>query len=221
MAKSANEWMSMIITTVLVSCALIITGLVVRREIFPPVAALETSYYSDWKALTEAGHRLGDASAPVQMVMFYDYQCPFCRSVEPTIEQLRAKYQDQLAVTYRHFLLETIHPQARTAALAAECGAEQGRFATLHQVLFNNAARLGELPWGGLAAEAGIPDIEAFEGCLMDGRHAGRLASDRSAVDLVGISSIPGLVINGTVVTGAKSFDVLDGLVQVALKEVR
>ncbi len=133
MAASAREWVSRISTMLLVLSAVTITGLVVRRELFPPQPVLEASFYSDWKELTTAGNHLGEAGAAVQMVVFYDYQCPFCRSVEPTIEQLRAKYQRQLAVTCRHFPLEVIHPEARYAALAVECGADQGRFAETPQ----------------------------------------------------------------------------------------
>lgn len=220
-ASSAKEWLSAASTVLLVVCALIVTGLVVRREVFPPGAELETSFYPEWRELSTAGNRVGAADAPVQMVVFYDYQCPFCRSVEPTIEQLRAKYQDRLTVTFRHFLLEDIHPQARQAALAVECGAEQGRFAALHQVLFSNATKLGQMPWKGLAAEAGVPDLDAFEGCLTERRYTDRIARDRTAVAELGITSIPGLIINGTVVTGAKPFEVLDGLVQDALTESR
>lgn len=218
-ANTVKQWLSTISTVLLVLCALVVTGLVVRRELFRPTDRLEMSFYEDWKELTTAGNRLGDPGAPVQMVVFYDYQCPFCRSAAPTIEQLRAKYQDRIAITFRHFLLESIHPQARAAALAAECAADQGRFEVMHHVLFDNATRLGNVPWERLAEEAGVPDIQTFTNCFVDGRHSDRIARDRMAVAMLGISSVPGFVINGTVVTGAKPFEVLDGLVQAALDE--
>jgi len=86
-------------------------------------------------------------------------------------------------------------------------------------VLFENATRLGEVPWGELAAQAGIRDREEFEACVADRRHTNRIIRDLTAVAKAGLSSIPGLIINGTVVTGAKPFEVLDGLVQSALEK--
>ena len=220
-ATSAKELLSSAFTALLVLCALTITGLIVRREFFPPQAPLETSYYGDWESLTDVGHHLGDTNAAVQMVVFFDYQCPFCRQVQPTIEQLMVKYPDQLAVTHRHFLLTTIHPQARSAALAAECAAEQGRFEPMHQLLFENASQLGQKPWEELASEAGVSDIESFKGCLAESRYMDRIVRDQTAVSLLGVRAIPALVINGTVLTGAKSFEVLDELVQDALSKAQ
>jgi len=221
MRKSASEWFSTISTAVLVVCALAVTGLVVRRELQTPDSGLETSFYPRWKELIERGNRLGKPSAPVQVVLFSDYQCPYCRSITPTIEQLLAKYPETVAVTYRHFLLEDIHPQARPAAVAAECGAEQGRFAAMHRVLFDSAAQLGKVPWAGLAAVAGVPDRAAFIDCTKNPRHADAIARDLSAVLDVGINAVPALVVNGVVITGAKPFDVVDRLVQDALAEAK
>lgn len=215
--KSASEWFSALSTVVLVVCALAVTGMVARREFQTPDDGLKTSFYPKWKELTERGHRLGNASAPVQVVLFSDYQCPYCRSITPTIEQLMAKYPDAVAVTYRHFLLEDIHPHARSAAIAAECGGEQGRFAAMHRVLFDNAAQLGQVPWTELAAQAGVPDQAAFIDCSDDSRHADAIAKDLSAVVDVGIGAVPALVINGVVITGAKPLEVVDRLVQDAL----
>ncbi|MCC7002391.1 MAG: thioredoxin domain-containing protein [Gemmatimonadaceae bacterium] len=177
-----------------------------------------TTFYEDWRELTERGHRMGKESAPVQIVVFSDYQCPYCRSVTPTIEQLLAKYPETVAVTYRHFLLEDIHPQARDAAISVECAAEQGRFATMHRVLFDSVKTLGKTPWENLAAIAGVVDRAAFTQCMKAPRHNDAIAADLTAVVDVGIGAVPALVINGTLVMGAKSFEVVDGLVKQALE---
>ena len=100
--KSASEWFNLASTVVLVVCALAVTGMVARRELLPPPPPpLVTTLYDDWRELTERGHRFGKKAAPVQVVVFSDYQCPYCRSVTPTIEQLLTKYPDEVAVTYR------------------------------------------------------------------------------------------------------------------------
>jgi NhaA family Na+:H+ antiporter len=207
---------------VLVVCALAVTGMVARRELLPPPPPpLVTTFYDDWRELTERGHRFGKKAAPVQVVVFSDYQCPYCRSVTPTIEQLLTKYPDEVAVTYRHFLLEDIHPQARDAAITAECAAEQGRFASMHRVLFDSVKTLGKTPWEDLAAIAGVPDRATFSKCMKEPRHNDAIATDLAAVVDVGIGAVPALVINGTLVMGAKSFEVVDDLVQKALAEVK
>lgn len=220
MSKSkAMQALDRAATGILVICAIIITALVAHRELVSVEGEDAISYYEAWEDLTDRGNRLGKADAPVQMVVFFDYQCPFCRRVEPTIERLRAKYGDDLSVTFRHFLLETIHPEARAAALAAECAADQGRFEPMHHLLFENAAELGTLPWVEFAERAAVPDLDRFQECFSDGRHNDRIVEDQTVVAELGILSIPGIVINGNVVTGAKPFEVFDGIIQKNLEE--
>jgi len=213
-SKTVREWLSTLSTVVLVVCALVMTGLVARREWGASGIPLETSFYPDWEKLTERGHRIGSDSAPVQIELFSDYQCPYCRSLAPTIEQILAKYPVDVAVTYRHFLLEEIHPQARPAAAAAECAAEQGWFAGMHRVMFDSTAALGKRSWEELAAIAGVPDRLLFKSCMLEPRHSDAIAQDLAAALDVGLSGVPALIINGVVMTGAEPFDVVDGLVQ-------
>lgn len=217
--ERAAAWWSTGSTVLLVVCAVVVTSLVVRRELLTltPDEEAAVSFFADWEDLPGEGHRIGEDSAPVQMVVFFDYQCPYCGSLEPTIRRLREKYPDVLAVTYRHFLLERIHPQARLAALASECAAEQDRFAAMHRTLFENADRLGEIPWAHLAAEAGVVDTAGFQGCLRTAQYSDRIARDQVAFVEVGTGAVPTVIVNGSVVTGAKPFEHFERLVQDAL----
>ena len=120
-----------------------------------------------------------------------------------------------------NFLLEKIHPNARTAALAAECAADQDLFATYHNAVFERGNELGEISWTQLAKDLGIADPETFQKCLADKHHEERITTDRAAARSVGVTSIPAFVINGRVITGAKSFEVFEGVIQELLTDTR
>ena len=216
-----KDTLSTVFTAILVVCALTVTGLVVKRELWPQTESPVKGFYEDWEELTRTGNRVGPREAPVQIVKFYDYECPFCKSVQPTVEKIQSRYGDEVAVTYRHFVLEKIHPQARAAAQAAECAAAQDKFEPYHEALFTEAGPLEASHWPMLAERVGVPDLPRFQQCLSDGHMSGRIEEDHAAVRAVGLRSIPAFVINGTVVTGAVEYDFLDDLVQDALNEAR
>src|SRR6266496_2839362 len=78
----------------------------------------------------------GNSKAPVMIVEFSDYQCPYCHSVEPTVKELLTKYGDKVSLSYRDFPLTAIHSQAMIAAIASRCALEQGKFWEYHDQLF-------------------------------------------------------------------------------------
>src|SRR4029079_8656742 len=85
---------------------------------------------------------IGPASAPVTLIEFSDFQCPFCQRVAPTLKQIRATYGDRVRIVWKDFPLTQIHPQACDAAQAGNCAQEQGKFWEFHDQLFANQAAL-------------------------------------------------------------------------------
>ena len=134
------------------------------------------------KVSTADNPTLGKPDAPITIVEFSDYQCPFCRRFfENTLPALKADYIDIGTVRYvfRDFPLDRIHPQARKAAEAARCAGEQGQYWEMHDQLFQNRA-LRVLQLKGYARNLGL-DLTAFEACLDGGTYAAEVDKDVAA----------------------------------------
>jgi len=138
-------------------------------------------------------------------VEFSDFQCPFCARTHPVLEAARRRHPDQVAVLYRHFPLDPIHPYARRAALASECAAAQGRFAEYSAALFAQQDSIGVKPWSRFAAETGVADTAAFGRCVADARALANVERDARAGRDTDVRVTPTLVINGTLRPGAVS----------------
>jgi protein-disulfide isomerase len=197
-------------TGLMLCCALVITAAVVRREFFPAPAVaaqpdLKPRPVDNWDELAAAGQRMGPAGAPVQIVEFSDFQCPYCATFAGTLRKLRAKYPDRVAVLYRHYPIQEIHPYARTAALAAECAGQQGRFEAYHDRLFAQQDSIGSKAWERFAAEAGVGDVDTFTRCVRDERLLANVDRDAKLAEASGIRLTPSLVIDGTLIPGALS----------------
>jgi len=150
---------------------------------------------------------LGRADAPVTIVEFSDYQCPFCqRFFATTLAELKKEYVETGKVRYvfRDFPLE-MHAQARKAAEAAHCAGEQGKYWEMHDVLFQNQRALAPPQLADHARLVGL-DGATFDACLSSGRHAARV--DRGLADgaAAGVQGTPGFVIGRTT-----SGDVVEG----------
>ena len=194
-------------TTLLVACAVLVTAAVVRREFFPPAAAaagpsLEPRRVADGAALAAEGRVMGDARAPVRVVEFSDFQCPYCAEFARTLRAVRDRHPGVVSIVYRHLPLDAIHPHARAAALAAECAGEQGRFEALHDALFAGQAGIGTRPWEAFAREAAVPDSAAFTRCMAEGRLLARVDRDAAAARAAGMDVTPTLVIGDTLRPG-------------------
>lgn len=198
-------------TALMVLCALIVTAAVARREFFPAPAAAaaqpdtQPRPVDNPEALAAAGQRMGPASAPVQIVEFSDFQCPFCATFSQTLRDLRAKYPDRVSVLYRHYPIKAIHPHARTAALASECSGAQGRFEAYHDRLFAQQDSIGSKAWEEFAEEAAVPDLDAFTRCVREERLIANVDRDAALAEKTGIRLTPSIVVNGTLIPGALS----------------
>jgi protein-disulfide isomerase len=165
----------------------------------------------------DRGRLRGDPKAPVTIVEFADYQCPYCEKVEATIQELLKKYPGKVKVAFRDFPLAAIHPNAQKAAEAVRCAGQQGRFWEFHDVLFAAQAKLDE---PGLRAEAhtlGL-DEKAFSSCLQSAEVASQVARDQEDGKNAGITSTPGFFINGLFLNGAQPVAEFEKLIDNELK---
>jgi len=147
---------------------------------------------------------LGPASAPVVMIEFSDFQCPFCQRAEPTVEQVLKTYGNKIRLVYRHYPLPN-HPNARPAAEAAACAEQQGRFWEYHQELFANSSRLSNDDLKAHAARAGL-DQNRFAECFDGHRMKARVDADVQDGEQAGVSGTPAFFINGRPLDGAQPF---------------
>jgi protein-disulfide isomerase len=143
----------------------------------------------------------GDAKAPVTIVEFSDYQCPYCQAVESTLKQVLAKYEGQVGLAYRDFPLTQIHPQAQLAAEAAHCAAEQGRFWEYHDLLFANQSMLEQAGLVENAKRLGL-DETRFDGCLNGRDFRSAVEADQQSGLRAGVTGTPAFFINGIYLNG-------------------
>jgi protein-disulfide isomerase len=190
------------LTIVLGACIVALTISALRPQGTSQAAAPTRRAVDGWPRLVSEGARMGDSAAPVQIVEFSDFQCPACGAMRATLAALREKYPDQVAVVYRHFPLQSIHPVARAAAIAAECARTQGKFAAYHDALFASQPELPRQPWTRLAQQAGIPDTARFAACLSSDAAAARVSADAAAGEAIGINATPTLIIDGQLDSG-------------------
>ena len=114
-------------------------------------------------AVAPDGPSRGPADAPIVVIEFSDYQCPFCKRAEPTVTALMQKYPTQVRLVYRHLPLDQIHPRARPAAIAAVCAEQQGKFWEYHDTLFANQQALNDADLEKYATTLGM-DADEVQG---------------------------------------------------------
>jgi protein-disulfide isomerase len=153
----------------------------------------------------------GPADAPVTIVEFSDFQCPFCSRVNPAIAEAREVYGDRIRVVFKQYPLN-IHAQAQKAAEASLCAHDQGKFWELHDAMFANQGELGVDQLKAKAAELGL-DAEQFGTCLDSGKHAEQVAAEMQQGIAVGVSGTPALFVNGRFLNGAVPFTEIAKLV--------
>jgi protein-disulfide isomerase len=143
----------------------------------------------------------GPQVAPVTIVEYSDFHCPYCRRVQPTLLQLLAKYPTQVRLIYKHLPLDNLHPQARRFAEASWCAAEQNRFWQFHDAVYA-AANAPATPLDTFAGKAGL-DVAQFESCVASGKAAPIVQSQADEGARHGVNGTPGFFINGRPISGA------------------
>jgi protein-disulfide isomerase len=149
------------------------------------------------------GPSKGPANAPVTIVEFGDFQCPFCSRALPVIEEVMARYPDEVRFVYRHLPLDRIHDRARVAAEASLCAHDQDRFWDYHDLIFANVATLGDEDLKRFAEELNL-DVATWEQCMAERKFAEKVDADIEAATSVGITGTPAFTINGVMLSGAR-----------------
>ncbi len=151
---------------------------------------------------TDGDPSTGPEDAPITIIEFSDYQCPYCQKWYNEVYQpLMAAYPGQIRFVYRDMPLP-FHPEAEPAAEAAECAGDQGFYWQYHDALFSGRYSLGRADYEKIANDLGL-DIIAFTACLDDHRHQAEIEADASDASRLGLTGTPSFFINGRVVIGA------------------
>ena len=158
----------------------------------------------------------GASNAPIEMIEFSDFQCPFCQRANPTVQQVLNTYGDRIKFVYRHYPLPN-HPGARPAAEAASCAGEQGKFWPYHDRLFANPSKLSASDLKQAAAELGL-DTSKFNACVDTHKEQAKVDADVRAGEDAGVDGTPAFFINGRMISGAQPFDVFKKVIDEELK---
>jgi len=169
----------------------------------------------------EKAPAMGKSDAPVTLVEFSDFQCPFCQASVPTLKQVAEKYGDKVRIVYRQFPLASIHPFAPKAAEASLCANEQSKFWQMHDAMFADQKKLAVSDLKQTARQLGL-DGKKFDACMDSGRYVEQVQNDQKEGERVGVNGTPAIYVNGVHVEGGSvPFSVLETAIQKELTQVK
>ncbi len=160
----------------------------------------------------DAARLKGKSSAPVMIVEFSDFGCPFCRKAEATLSEVLSKYAGKVSLAYRDYPLVELHPTAEAAAESSRCAAEQGKFWEYHDLLFGNPEKQDHQS---LLLDARILQLDEprFSACLDSARYKADIDKDRQEGLRAGVIGTPGFFINGIFLDGAQPAETFEKLI--------
>jgi protein-disulfide isomerase len=160
-------------------------------------------------------HIEGPADAPVTLLEYGDYECPYCGAAYPIVKEVQARIGERLRFVFRNFPITTSHPHAERAAEAAEAAAAQGSFWRMHDVLYQNQKRLGDEDLRTYAQQVGL-DIDVFDRELAEHVHAARIQEDFMSGVRSGVNGTPTFYVNGARYDDSYDLDTLLGALEAA-----
>ena len=163
----------------------------------------------------------GTATAPVTIVEYSDFHCPFCRRVQPTLSALLEKYPGQVRLVYKHLPLDGLHPQARRVSEASWCAARQDKFWAFHDAVYaDSSSDAGDATLARYATAAGL-DAAAFTACLANPETKAAIQRDVAQGEALGLNSTPGFFVNGREVRGAQPIEAFVSIIDEELRGAR
>lgn len=218
--RSGRLWNAAAIVSM--CCAVTVTAILIRREWFPPAAPDGVGppvAVTNWPALMNGDQRFGAESPLVTLVVFGDFECPFCRKF--TVEVLHPfleEHPTEVQVVARHFPLP-YHLHALPAARALECGSQQGRFESLYFGLYDEQKLLGEKTFEQFAEAGGVPDLLAFQECMRQDEAIPEVVRDTLLARQVGVRATPTVIVNGMLFNRPPLRHQLDSLLAAAKRK--
>jgi protein-disulfide isomerase len=150
----------------------------------------------------------GSEKAEVTIVKFEDFQCPYCKAVQPNYQEVLKRYDGKVRLVHKDLPLDQIHPQARQAAEAARCADDEGKFWQYHDKLYASAPKAAPEDLKSYAKEVGL-NGNSFEKCLSTGKYKGRVQKDVDEGAVLGLTGTPIFFINGRELSGAQSVEAI------------
>jgi protein-disulfide isomerase len=208
---------------VLTVCMLTLTGLLLRRELFPakPDTSIVKGQDRDWRELAATGRTSGPVNARVTIVEFSDFQCGYCRLFDSTLAVVTAERPTEIRRVYRHLPLTAIHAAARKAALLAECSGEEGQFWEVHDALYRMQDSIGHIPWDRFLTTLPKPARARVMECHRAPPQAvlARLSEDEKVAEEKQFNGTPTVFVNDRQLRGAATYAQLDSLIRAIANE--
>ena len=154
----------------------------------------------------------GAEKASVTIVKFEDFQCPYCKTVQPTFLELLTRYDGKVKLVHKDLPLEAIHPQARPAAEAARCAADQGKFWEYHDKLYAQSPKLAVEELKSAAKEIGL-NVASFDQCFVGGKFKAAVQRDFSEAAGLALTGTPAFFINGRELSGAQPIEAFTAII--------
>ena len=161
----------------------------------------------------------GPAKAPVTVVMFGDFQCPYCARGADSVEEVRKRHTNEVRLVHRDYPLP-FHQEAVPAAIAARCAGRQGKYWEAHDALYKLYDQLGDQTYPTVARQLGL-NLQAFDSCRRDPAIRAEIDADAKAGAAAGVEGTPAFFINGIRISGALPPDDLDAVVTEELARAR
>lgn len=191
------------LTSLLVASALAVAAVAVRREFFPRTTPAAVREIAGWEKLAIARPPvMGDAAAATRVVLFSDFQCPYCRDLERKLSAALPRMDGRIAVVRYDLPLTRVHAHAYQAAIAARCAARQGMAEAFDAALFRHDLDRPGLDFARIASQSGVRDLPGFNACARQPAIAHGVDADMRLAHRLGIEGVPALIVDGKLYAG-------------------
>jgi protein-disulfide isomerase len=162
----------------------------------------------------------GAEKAPLTVVKFEDFQCPFCKQAQQTFNELLSRYNGKVRLVHKDLPLESLHPQARQAAEAARCAYEQGKFWEYHDKLYATSPKASGDDLKSYAKEVGL-NVDSFDRCFTSGKYKAVVQQDLNEGVQLGLTGTPTIFINGREISGNQSLEAFEAIIDEELARAK